>query len=268
MIINTQPINPLPNGELEIYSERAITFSAVFGGPLAGTYFLASNYRAFGKDKEYKWTWIIGISITLIVFGTIILLPESFLDKLPSQLSHFLWGLPAYLLVKHYQIVDIKRLEESGVKYGSWWKVIGYSIALLAITLLYSFGVALILEPDIPSVIPDFDRSEVQMEYSKCSIFYDKINVSEVEAKVVGSLLEEFGYFQPGRTNLDALVYREGNYSTIMISFPTKALNDSKITDEFHRLLTNIERLYPDKSYRFRLIEKDSNGEITQVVIE
>jgi hypothetical protein len=268
MEINSTPINPSASGERKVYSERAISFSALWGGPLAATYFLATNFQTIGKENEYKWTWVIGICITLIAVTILAIIPESISQKLPSQLFHFLWVIPAYLIFKKYQHSDIEKLNETGIKYGSWWKVIGYSTLALGITFIYGFVFLFIIEPDDLGAIPDFVRSEVKMEYSKCSIFYDSTTISQVDAKVVGSFLEEYGYFRPDRNTLNALVYREDNDVTILIAYPLNALNDSRLINEFKRILVKIETLYPDKSYRFRLVEATTQGELNQKIIE
>lgn len=72
--------------DLKFYSQSAISMATFIGGPLVAGYLIRENYLALNKPDEAKYTLIIGIIATLVLFGGVFMIPSDFIDKMPRQL--------------------------------------------------------------------------------------------------------------------------------------------------------------------------------------
>ena len=126
--------NPLPAGE--IFTEYMVNISSVLGGPLAATYFLATNFKTLGKRREANQTWLFGIMATMLFFALIQNLSEINSNSSTPKLLQILWIIPTYFILQKYQKIDIDNYLKSGGKTSSGWKVFGYS----TIAVLITFG--------------------------------------------------------------------------------------------------------------------------------
>jgi len=81
-------MNPFLNEEpLEqrIYNDKAIGIAAFVGGPLTIGYVIAQNFKVFNQPKQARWTWIIAVFATVLIVGSLALIPA--LENIPTPLS-------------------------------------------------------------------------------------------------------------------------------------------------------------------------------------
>jgi hypothetical protein len=253
------PINPNSFGEEVMYTERAISGSTFLGGPLAGMYLIAHNFKTMGKDTEAKYTWIIGLIVTLIGVPLIISITDRIIPESLSRMFHFLWLIPVYGVVKHYQEDAIGDHLFRGGKKGSAWKAAGIGLVAMIVLLLYIVVISIATTKSI-SDIPQFEHSIIQMEFSGCKVYYDSTAISQSDARVAGAILEKVGYFNPTNPDLDALFYKQDGKHIIAFGVGEKAFSNEQIEGTLKEALKDLQKAYGNRKYQFRLLAMDSIG--------
>ena len=122
--------------ERKIYNENMVRVSTLLAGPFAAAYLMAENYKTFGQEKLARQTLICGSVVTVFIFGTLLLLPEKVVDKVPHFLLPIIFSVIAQFLMRRFQTPEIETyLNEGGQKHSNW-KVAGVSGLVLAIEVL------------------------------------------------------------------------------------------------------------------------------------
>lgn len=134
----------------KIYNENMVRVSTLLAGPFAAAYLMAENYKTLGQEKLARQTLIYGSVATVFIFGTLMLLPEKVLDKVPQFLLPIIFSVIAQFLMRKYQTSEVETyLTEGGQKHSNW-KVAGVSLlvlgAELAAVLVLIFGYFLFFE--------------------------------------------------------------------------------------------------------------------------
>lgn len=134
----------------KIYNEKMVRVSTLLAGPFAAAYLMAENYKTFGQEKRAKQTLIYGSLATVFIFGTLLLLPEKVLDKVPQFLLPILFSIIAQFLMRRFQTPDVENyLTEGGQKHSNWKvarvSALVFVLELLAILVLI-FGYFLFFE--------------------------------------------------------------------------------------------------------------------------
>ena len=122
-----------------IYNENMVRVSTLLAGPFAAAYLMAENYKTFGQEKRARQTLIFGLATTVFIFGTLLLLPEKLLDKVPHFLLPILFSIVAQFMMRKFQTSEVEAyLTEGGHKHSNW-KVARVSGLVLAVELLVVF---------------------------------------------------------------------------------------------------------------------------------
>lgn len=123
----------------KIYKPSSITWASIFGGPLAGTYMVAYNYKAFNQPDYANRTMILGGAVFLLIIIGAVMLPEEF--DLGFRIIPLLTALIISLLVRRYQgdMIDVY-LQNNGTAHSG-----SRVFAVIAISLLVAFGLGIIL---------------------------------------------------------------------------------------------------------------------------
>lgn len=132
--------DPDYNPGYKLYSIRQICAGTFLGGPLCAVAFIARNYANMGKRSLQKWTWFVGIPITILIFVAIYTIPEVifFPNYFIPLLNMALAGTTTLLLqgkAVHYHL-------DQGEECYSWGRAIGLSLLYMAISFAGIFIVA------------------------------------------------------------------------------------------------------------------------------
>jgi hypothetical protein len=254
-----QPIEPSPQGQKVLYTERAIAGATFLGGPLAATYLIAHNFNTMGNGDAFKRTWLIGILVTAIAVPVMMTLPELAQNSSTGLLVEMLWAIPAYLVVHKFQQHDIASHLAAGGFKGSGWKAAGVGLLSLAVYLGYAVVMAYAMSPHI-APIPPIPSTSVRMDYSGCAVYYDTSAISSSDAKVVGAILEKIGYFDPRTPENDALFYRLDGEYVVAFGIEPQGLHNPEVEKEINGALNELHGSYSDRRYCFRLLAMDSTG--------
>lgn len=171
----------------KFYSQRAISITTYFGGPLAAGILIRENYKSLGKNKQGINALIIGIVATILLFIGIFSIPENIIDKVPSALIPLIYTGIIYLIVEKIQGNELKSHKKNNGEFYSGWKaaVIG-AISMLFLTGgLFAYVYA--SESDFDSSAYDNGVSEfVENESKSLQVF------NYIETENTHYLIKEF----------------------------------------------------------------------------
>lgn len=126
--------------ERKIYNENMVRASTLLAGPLAAAYLMAENYKALGQEKQARQTLRGGAMATLLIFGTLWVLPAKVLAQIPYFLLPVLFALLAQFCVRKLQTQGLEAYLSEGGQQHSGWKVARVSGLVLALELLAGAG--------------------------------------------------------------------------------------------------------------------------------
>lgn len=175
----------------KIYSKNQIDIATFFGGPLIAVYLILQNYKTFENTDAQKKTALIGLTLTVIFFVTLILLPDNILNIIPSIIPLVVAGY----FVRTYQKKKIIEYLNNGYLQASSLGVFGKSILSLLITLILFFVIVqaktvLMVKYNYTNYLKDYCNSS----YSEKNISQDKIFVPEDASCFVFIRLKNTGY--------------------------------------------------------------------------
>src|SRR6476620_7895496 len=103
-------LSVLPN--FKLYNDRAIYVGTFLGGPLVAGYLAAENFKELGEPDKVRNTWIVAIGATILIFGSIFLIPN--IEKIPNYIIPITYTLIAQFLVRRFQVAAIKNHVQNG----------------------------------------------------------------------------------------------------------------------------------------------------------
>ena len=140
----------------KFFSQRAISITTYFGGPLAAGILIRENYKSLEKEKQGINALIIGIVSTILVFVGLFSIPENIIDKIPNALIPLIYTGIIYLIVEKIQGKELKFHKKNNGEFYSGWKAAGIGAISLGIILASIFLVAFIAG-DLSKTEPNFD---------------------------------------------------------------------------------------------------------------
>jgi hypothetical protein len=126
----------------KIYSPNQILLGAFWGGPLAATYFLRSNYLALGKNADAQKTLILGSAFVVALIVISPFLPEQF-PAFPIVVMYS--ALAKYTAVSS-QLGKSEISESDDYRFGSNWTIFGLGFLTMLAYLVLAMTIALGLE--------------------------------------------------------------------------------------------------------------------------
>jgi hypothetical protein len=118
-----------------VYNAKHVRLGAFIGGPLIAGYFIAENYKVFGDYGKAKAAWIYAIAATIVIFGSVFLIPEAV--KIPNYIIPIAYCWIAYYLVQHFQGAQITAHAATGEGFFGWGRVVLISFIGLAVTTVF-----------------------------------------------------------------------------------------------------------------------------------
>lgn len=167
---NLKEINPTSG--LKFYSTRAIYIATFLGGPLAFTYMSWKNLKELKQDRNANLVMILGILFTLMFFGSLFLLSEETIDKIPKYIGPIAIAAVAYGVTEKLMGKTLNEHKEKGNRFYSAGNifVVGLISILPLIILLGSFYV---FSSDFSY---DRDLNKFTKNENETLLFYDHLN--------------------------------------------------------------------------------------------
>lgn len=166
--------------DLKFYSQKSIGLASFIGGPLAAGYLIKENYKALNQAKKGKTAFIISIIATLILFGSLYVIPESIMDKIPNMVIPAIYTGIIYLIVEKIHGKLLNNHDENNYPFYSGWRAAGIGVISLIILIAIVFASIFLIPDEI------YDTYDAEMEqFSKNEgaslIFYDHLNTEDDE---------------------------------------------------------------------------------------
>jgi len=140
----------------KLYSQRAISITTFFGGPLAAGILMRQNYLNLGKDKAGLNSLFLGVISTIFIFAGLFALPDVTIDKIPSQLIPFLYTGIIFFIVEKTQGKKLKEHKENNGEFYSGWKAAKIG-ALSLLALVIALVSVAFISGDLSLDEPDFN---------------------------------------------------------------------------------------------------------------
>lgn len=117
----------------KFYNERAVLLATFLGGPLAGAWLMASNFKAMGETVRATRTWVFAVMALVLVF-LLSYIPS--LDKIPSLFYSFAFCWTAHFLTRKYQGPQLQLHQENGGQFYTTWRAVGIGLIGMAVVLV------------------------------------------------------------------------------------------------------------------------------------
>lgn len=214
----------------KLFTEKQIGISAFLGGPIAPGILIYKNLIRLNKEKEAYISIVITLVFTVLLVYSLILMPESFFDKIPAQLfpaiiGLFSWALYHILLAQlvSEKIQSGKTLKESN------WRVAGAIIS--GTILLLSIGYVIVIsQPPFPG-----DK----LTYKGNEIYFDD-NTSSEDVKKLADNLFTIDYFSEEFQNVAMLETWKTRY-IVTLPISSDYWNDEVIISDLTSLKWLLE---------------------------
>jgi|SRR5215203_1374432 len=233
-----------------VYNGRKICAGSYIGGPLAAGYMIAENFKAIGESSKVVNTWVVTITITVLL----LVMPFLFnLDRVPGLVIPVTYTSFAFFYFRFYQEEKINAYVRANGKFFGWGRTIVVGIIGLLILLSTLLPIAF-LEGD-------FSSSETIKTYGvlKHEIVFDKENISEQEVDKIADALTKTAYFDH-ETQKFTVAKKLGDRYEITIGCNELIKTDPEAIINFNDLRTRVQILLPDNKIIFNLaVERPDN---------
>ncbi|WP_405572055.1 hypothetical protein [Winogradskyella sp. Asnod2-B02-A] len=166
--------------DLKFYSQKSIGLATFIGGPLAAGYLIKENYKALNQGEKGRTALIISIIATLIVFGSLYMIPESIMSKIPNMIIPAIYTGIIYLIVDKIHGTILNNHDLNNYPFYSGWRAAGIGVISLIILVAIIFATIFLIPDEV------YDTYDAEMEQftknEEASLaFYDHINTEENE---------------------------------------------------------------------------------------
>jgi hypothetical protein len=240
----------LPARELDapllprLYSLKHIMWASVVGGPLAGTWMVATNFRRLGEGKKSLVTSLIGGSTVALVVVLAFALERSFGKTGTLRLGAVL-GISAYLLAKRFQGRAITTHAEQEGPFESPWK----SLAVTVVSVVVAIVAAGSLESYLRPTVVVGGSHEIELGGT----------ATESDAIRVGEVLTEIGMFRYVQ-HTRMRVAREPSRWIVTVGVKQGSLEDAEVLKSFEAIANALRaRAFAD-NLKLRMVLTTEGG--------
>ncbi len=241
-------IDDLENNSIplkKIYKDKGITCATYLGGPLVAGYLIAENFKVFKEKEKVKITWVITIIFTVVLFTTVVLLPDSI--HVPNYIIPIIYTGAAHFLITRYQGEKINsHIANGGLTY-SGWRIALISLIGLVVTVAPFVFSALIYDGATNFNIDTKTYGPTQNE-----ITYEK-SLTVVEVDKMADALFSTGFFDDAEKKY---VYERkvGNDYELRIGIEPNRVNEDGFKQAFKGFRDDLQTLFPNNKIVILLI--------------
>lgn len=221
-----------------LYNERQILFAMFFGGPLAGGYMAAENFKYFEEKDRGRKTWLCAGLVTLFIFS-LVFIPAA--EKIPNTAIPLCYTIIGFYLVNHLQGARINAHKDSGQPFFSWWRSIGITVAAMVVTCLLIVGGALLA----------YEIEKTSLRSQSYDPLHHEINfrngdVTQREVDRLAEIFRQVRFFDEQNRKSVLLKTIPDGYE-IAIPVAPQFQSDKNLTAAFAQLRAAVQTHYPDK---------------------
>lgn len=119
-----------------VFSPAQGSLGTFVGGPLAGTYFIRTNFLALGDSKRARLTTIWGVVICAGILLALPFLPE----KMPGYIIPMAYAITARIIIERAQFTKAQIAASSTLAFHSGWRALGVAVVGLVIFALLAIA--------------------------------------------------------------------------------------------------------------------------------
>jgi uncharacterized protein YqgC (DUF456 family) len=123
-------------GVMRVFSPAQGSLGTFVGGPLAGTYFIRSNFLALGDSKRARLTTIWGVVICAGILLALPFLPE----KMPGYIIPMAYAITTRVIIERAQFTKAQIATSSTLAFHSGWRALG--VAVVGLVIFALLGIA------------------------------------------------------------------------------------------------------------------------------
>lgn len=167
---NLREINP--TRDLKLYSSGAIYGAAFLTGPIAFIYMTWKNLKELKQDRKAGQIVMFGSILTILLIGSLFLIPEETVDRIPKYLGPAIIAAIAAGLTEKLMGKTLREHKENGNHF--------YSFGNVAVVGLISIVPVIFLAVSISLFSTDFsyqkDLDKFTKNETETLVFYDHLN--------------------------------------------------------------------------------------------
>lgn len=138
---------------VRFYDMNQISWGTFVGGPMAGCWFLSSNWKLLGEGGPAFRTMVTGFVLTMALLVAVQFLPEN----IPGFVVPAAYTAIMTAIAKAQQKVKLDELLAKGGKAYPSWRALVISFLWLAITIVLFVALGLALDAAFPGFLPDVE---------------------------------------------------------------------------------------------------------------
>lgn len=234
------------------FTEKQIYAAAFFGGPIPPGLLIYRNFKNIGEDRKALLTLILTFVFTIVLFYSLMQIPEEISDKIPNIVFSSIYAVIIYF-VYHYYLANAinERIEEEENK-ASVWKVVGITVLGLLINLVIIFTMA-IMEPAFPGEKFEYGATKHEM-------YFELGEISSSDLQTVGKTLEDYGYFIGNDAMAVRIEYLADTF-LLNLQIQNEYWDNSDLNIELIQLKNALE-MRTGKKFRLILIHYELSGKV------
>lgn len=220
----------------KLFSEKQVAVSAVLGGPVPAGILFYLNYRRLGKEKEAYASMASTLLFTVLMFYTLMNIPDEIGDKIPDALVSGFYGLVVYFSFKHFLSKEVsEKITVENPKASNWAvaSVIGLGM-VITIVIILAFA---LWHPPFPGDKLNFGQQQGN------AIYFNKQETTIQDVNTLGSVLLADGFFEAGGTAFVRLDTRKTEYR-ITIPIDKQYWNDLEVVGYLGDLKVRLQEKY------------------------
>lgn len=121
-----------PSGR-KVYKDNQVWLAALLGGPLAGGFVIAENFRITGHRSSAKTAWICTILATVVTLAIMVFWSKT---DIMRSIIFAACSIIASVLVRRYQSAKIQAYEKAGGQTHQLWMIVAIGLVGLFVFLL------------------------------------------------------------------------------------------------------------------------------------
>lgn len=240
----------------KLYTEKQVSASAFFGGPLPAGILIYKNLIRLEKEKQ---AYIVLATTLILCAGllfAIIATPENILNKIPNQLFPTIWGL-LVLAIYHFQFAHLaKETLKSKQARESNWNVTGVTVFGTIVFLVLAIAIGMV-EPAFPGKKMEFRGGN--------EIFYDE-TTSAKDVKKLSSQLFTSEFFDENYPGTARLETNPDSYSVTLL-FNKDLWEDQDVLSDLVIIKWLLEAQY-NTPVKLMLMDYALNGNEVYKIVE
>lgn len=238
----------------KIYTDKSVLIGTFLGGPLAGGYLIAENFKTLNQNDKVKKVWIITIITLLVIALLALIFPES--KYIPKSIIPAMYSSLAYSVVKSLQEKDINEFIDNGGLVFQWWRSFLIGLIGLFVTLI----------PLLIFILSTENNAISTKKYGNLQHEIDFIsdNITSIEIDNIALNLSETIFFNEGSKQY-LFVQKTNNNYEISISVSQDFIANDNNIEPYKELRKNLQSKYPNNKVIFNLVYDDLQNVIKRI---